>query len=108
MDLAIEGIGSAGRAIRFEVADTGPGIDEEARVDLFNPFYQVDESFHRPKEGIGLGLAIARELVTMMGGEIGVDSVPGELAERLSPSVRIRRTRRPIFAVCGSSSSKTI
>ena len=67
----------AGR-VRFEVHDTGPGIDESTQARLFRPFTQADESTTRRYGGSGLGLSICRELATLMGGEVGVHSRPGE------------------------------
>jgi CheY-like chemotaxis protein/HPt (histidine-containing phosphotransfer) domain-containing protein/anti-sigma regulatory factor (Ser/Thr protein kinase) len=63
--------------LRFEVRDTGPGIDPAQHDRLFKSFSQVDASSTRAHEGTGLGLAISKHLVEMMGGEIGVQSEPG-------------------------------
>ena len=64
--------------LRFTVADTGPGITEDFRSVIFERFRQVDDSARRQYGGAGLGTAIAKNLVELMGGEIGVKSRVGE------------------------------
>ena len=64
--------------IRMAVNDSGPGIPEDQRSKIFQAFEQGDLSLRKRHGGIGLGLPICRRLVTAMGGEISVESRPGE------------------------------
>ncbi|MBI3368510.1 MAG: PAS domain S-box protein, partial [Burkholderiales bacterium] len=63
--------------VRFEVHDTGTGIDDANQARLFKPFTQADESITRRFGGTGLGLSICTELATLMGGSVGVTSTAG-------------------------------
>jgi len=63
--------------LKFVVKDCGIGIDPKDQVKLFREFSQVDESDTRKYGGTGLGLVISKELAMLMGGNIGVDSEPG-------------------------------
>ncbi len=74
LDARSDGVATA----RFEVADTGIGIAEEYRANIFEKFSQAEASMTRRFGGTGLGLAICRSLVEVMGGRIGVESVVGE------------------------------
>jgi len=66
-----------GALLRFEVQDTGIGIDPLVLQRMFEPFEQADNTPSRAYGGTGLGLAITRRLARLMGGEAGADSVPG-------------------------------
>ncbi len=61
----------------FEIIDTGIGMEQEALGTIFEPFRQADASITRQYGGTGLGTSICKTLVELMGGEIGVHSVPG-------------------------------
>jgi len=64
--------------LRFEIRDTGVGITQEASAGLFKAFSQADASTTRQFGGTGLGLVICKRIVDLMGGQIGVDSQPGQ------------------------------
>jgi PAS domain S-box-containing protein len=64
--------------VRFEVQDSGPGIDAATQRRLFQPFTQADESTTRRYGGTGLGLSICHALAELMGGRVGLHSTPGQ------------------------------
>jgi signal transduction histidine kinase/DNA-binding NarL/FixJ family response regulator len=74
--------------LRFSVTDTGRGIAAADRERLFAPF----EQYHPSQSGVGLGLAICRELVAVLGGELTLDSAPGQ-GSSFSLHLPVQRTR---------------
>ncbi|AFY30917.1 response regulator [Calothrix sp. PCC 7507] len=107
--------------IHFAITDTGLGITPEDQHQLFTPFTQVDASTTRKYGGTGLGLAICKQLVTLMGGEIGVESQLGEgskfwfdvpFTKQLQPisSIhdRIQLTNRRLLVVDDNATNRKI
>ena len=84
---------SARKTAVIAVRDTGPGIGEDVRRHLFEPFSQVDYSTTREFEGSGLGLSICKKLATLLDGRIEVDSAPGK-GSTLSLHLPLRATGR--------------
>ncbi len=78
----------------FEVLDTGIGMDQETIGRLFQSFSQADTSTTRKYGGTGLGLAISQSFIEMMGGEIQVDSTPGQ-GSRFYFSLQLTRGQKP-------------
>jgi two-component system osmolarity sensor histidine kinase EnvZ len=73
-----------GRAVEVVIDDDGPGIPPEAREDVFKPFFRLDASRNPATGGVGLGLTIARDVVSSHGGSIQLDNSPmGGLRARI-------------------------
>lgn len=78
VDLIAKGklIATNSMEVKLEIRDTGIGVEKEKIPILFEKFTQADESYTREYEGVGIGLSISRELIRLMGGDIGVESEP--------------------------------
>jgi len=70
--------GMPGEKTRICVRDFGPGVPREKHQAIFEPFVQIGRQLNQPMEGIGLGLAIARDLARAMGGDLTVESEVGQ------------------------------
>jgi signal transduction histidine kinase len=64
--------------VHFDVSDTGEGVPESKLASIFEPFVQVKTGFTREHDGVGLGLAISRDLARMMHGDLTVKSTVGK------------------------------
>jgi PAS domain S-box-containing protein len=71
------GTGDDAARVEFAVTDTGVGVSQEHLESLFDSFTQADPTASRSRNGVGLGLAICRDLVDLMGGDLGAVSTPG-------------------------------
>jgi len=69
---------SNGVVLQFRITDTGVGMDDEDLKRVFERFYQVERGDFRKATGTGLGMTISKSLATLMGGEIRIESAPGE------------------------------
>jgi signal transduction histidine kinase len=78
IDLAAELDDRDGTTVRLSVSDRGPGIEPEKHSLIFEKFRQLDGGVTRQHGGTGLGLAISKELATLMGGSVGLHSIPGQ------------------------------
>ncbi len=79
VDVYVRPFAELGRTwLHFEVTDTGIGIPSEMQRQIFESFTQADASITRRYGGTGLGTSISKQLVEMMGGRIGLNSLPGE------------------------------
>ena len=77
VDVTEAPLDGAERELRITVTDTGIGIPDAEQERIFDSFYQIDSSTLREHGGTGLGLAICYQLVGLLGGDIGVESLPG-------------------------------
>jgi signal transduction histidine kinase len=86
-----------GGRIKLTIADTGIGIPSDRLSGIFEPFTQLDVSYQREADGVGVGLALVRELVEHMGGEVSISSELGRgtVVDVNLPSTRGVRTQAP-------------
>jgi len=103
--------------LRFEVTDTGIGISSDAQTRVFERFTQADETIIDRFGGTGLGLAIARQLVELQGGNIGVQSAPGqgstfwfeiELEAQAQNPLQVYTAQTPVVFVGGNDEDRTV
>ncbi len=97
-----------GGTLRIVVSDTGVGVSDELKEQVFDPFYQVDQTSTKKRAGTGIGLTITKQLVTIMGGSIGFESTPGKgstfeivLPLRTPPETDRQKSAAPLAGVGG-------
>ena len=83
----------------FVIADTGIGVAPENAERIFEPFWQVQQSATRQAGGTGLGLSVARRLARLLGGDVALESVPGN-GSRFTVTLPLRA---PARSLCGQS-----
>jgi len=93
--------------LRFSVTDTGIGLTAELRANLFQSFQQAESSTTRRFGGTGLGLAIAKNLAGLMGGDVGVESTPGQ-GSTFWFSVRVQPSNDAAVATAPRHSLKSV
>ena len=96
--------------LRIQIVDSGPGMSQEAIGRLFQPFTQLDASTTRRFGGTGLGLAISKRLVELLGGQLHVQSTPGQgsnfTVEVPTGSLKgVERVAGPLESMCASESA---
>ncbi len=77
LETTLEPLAANTASLRINIIDTGIGISESDRIDIFTPFKQLDESLTREYGGIGLGLAICKKIIEILGGNLDFESEPG-------------------------------
>ncbi|MFN8626022.1 MAG: HAMP domain-containing sensor histidine kinase [Candidatus Binatia bacterium] len=89
--------------VEIAVRDSGIGIDPQDVSRIFQDFHQLDQSLTRPYQGLGLGLALARELASVLGGSVDVESAPAHgstfrVRLPIAPVRQPRATARPLVS----------
>jgi signal transduction histidine kinase len=99
---------AVGDRVRIRVRDTGVGIPAERLPFIFEPFVQGERALNRPHEGVGLGLAISRDLARGMGGDLTVESAVGQGSVFTISLPRGGQERRPRTADRGREASRGV
>lgn len=99
-------VSRAGDYLSIRVRDTGTGIPAKEVVKLFDPFFQVGTGVQRNFQGTGLGLAICEQLISMMDGDISVDTEPG-MGSQFTIRIPLYSAKYPVKAPAEGLSGKT-